>query len=166
MRCFSPVSFNEGESLFLEGDHGDAMYVLAEGEVDVLRSTRGDRAVLLATLGPGTPLGLNALVEPGRRTASCVARTAGWAYTTDTSHFRDPPSVARTVWRESVLLDLSTQLRRSAVNLVRAGEEPVAPPEDPPSEGDDSLLAARHGEGPIAPSTEDPLDFGLEDDWG
>jgi len=140
-RCFTAKSFEEGEVLFLEGDTGDTLYLLAEGEVDVLRCTGVNRAVLLTTLSAGTLLGVNALVEPGHRTASCVTRTAGWAYTTESRTFHDPPAVASTVWRESVMLDLAAQLRRSSANFAKAvGTESTLL--DPPDESSDIAESA------------------------
>jgi CRP-like cAMP-binding protein len=148
-QCFTAKSFQEGEVLFLEGDTGDTLYLLAEGEVDVLRCTGVNRAVLLTTLGTGTLLGINALVEPGHRTASCVTRTAGWAYTTDSRTFHNPPAAASTVWRESVMLDLATQLQRSSSNFAQAVGHPSTLP-DPPDESSD-IVESTSGDSVLPP---------------
>jgi CRP/FNR family cyclic AMP-dependent transcriptional regulator len=64
------VSYTAGQTIFDEGQAGDQMYVVLEGEVDLF--IRG-RAV--ETLGEGGVLGEMALLEAAPRTASAVART-------------------------------------------------------------------------------------------
>lgn len=64
-------SFAAGATIFSAGDPGTAMYVVVEGEVDLLI---GDR--LVETLGPGEPFGEMALIEHAPRVATARARTA------------------------------------------------------------------------------------------
>jgi CRP-like cAMP-binding protein len=56
--------------LFEEGEKGDKMYVLLEGEVDIFL---GD--FVLETAGPGSLIGEMALIEDSPRTANAVAKT-------------------------------------------------------------------------------------------
>src|SRR6516162_1155444 len=56
--------------LFQEGEKGDKMYVLLEGEIDIFL---GD--FVLETAGPGSLIGEMALIEDSPRTASAVAKT-------------------------------------------------------------------------------------------
>jgi CRP/FNR family transcriptional regulator, cyclic AMP receptor protein len=58
-----------GQVIFEQGEPGDAMYAVIDGEVDVML---GD--VVVETVGPGGILGEVALVDPGPRSASAVAR--------------------------------------------------------------------------------------------
>jgi len=60
-----------GDSLFREGDGGDKMYVLLEGEMEILL---GD--FVLETVGPGALIGEMALIDDSSRTASAVAKSA------------------------------------------------------------------------------------------
>ena len=60
-----------GDFLFREGDKGDKMYVLLEGEVDIFL---GD--FVLETAGPGSLLGEMALIDDTPRTANAVAKKA------------------------------------------------------------------------------------------
>lgn len=69
------LEFDRGEVLMREGETGDSMIFLDEGEVDV---QRGDRTI--ATLGSGTTLGEMALLDPAPRSASVVATSSGSAY--------------------------------------------------------------------------------------
>jgi CRP/FNR family cyclic AMP-dependent transcriptional regulator len=59
-----------GDFLFHEGEQGDKMYVLLEGDVDIFL---GD--FVLETAGPGSFIGEMALIEDSPRTANAVAKT-------------------------------------------------------------------------------------------
>ena len=118
--AFVAEPFEEGQVIVLEGEGASAMYIVAEGEVDVLRNVRGERAELLVTLGPGAQFGANSLVEPSPRTASCVAATPGWLLRMDREAFTSLTGEARMVWRESVLATLSSQIRLANRALERA----------------------------------------------
>ncbi len=63
-------SFPAGRSIFKEGDAGDTMYVVLEGEVDLMVNGQ-----LVEKLGSGGVLGEMALVEEAPRSATAVART-------------------------------------------------------------------------------------------
>ena len=60
-----------GDFLFREGDSGDRMYVLLEGEIEVFL---GD--LVLETAEPDMVIGEMALIDDGPRTANAVAKTA------------------------------------------------------------------------------------------
>jgi CRP-like cAMP-binding protein len=60
-----------GDFLFREGDNGEKMYVLLEGEVDIFL---GD--FVFETTGPGSLLGEMVLIDDGPRTANAVAKKA------------------------------------------------------------------------------------------
>jgi len=60
-----------GDFLFHEGDKGDKMYVLLEGEMEILL---GD--LVLETARPGALIGEMALIDESPRTANAVAKTA------------------------------------------------------------------------------------------
>ena len=59
-----------GDSLFREGEKGEKMYVLLEGEMEILL---GD--FVLETVGQGALIGEMALIDDSPRTASAVAKT-------------------------------------------------------------------------------------------
>jgi CRP/FNR family transcriptional regulator, cyclic AMP receptor protein len=60
-----------GDFLFREGDSGDRMYVLLEGEIEIFL---GD--FVLETAEPDMVIGEMALIDDGPRTANAVAKTA------------------------------------------------------------------------------------------
>jgi len=64
-----------GEFLCTEGEAGEHMYMLAEGQVDVLIATAGDTVEPVATLAAGDSFGMAGLVDQRPRSASCVSRT-------------------------------------------------------------------------------------------
>jgi CRP-like cAMP-binding protein len=59
-----------GDFLFHEGEKGDKMYVLLEGEVDIFF---GD--FVFETAGPGSFIGEMAMIDDSPRTANAVAKT-------------------------------------------------------------------------------------------
>ncbi|MFL6599225.1 MAG: cyclic nucleotide-binding domain-containing protein [Chthoniobacterales bacterium] len=63
------VQLAPGDFLFREGEKGDQMYVLLEGEVDIFL---GD--FVFETASPGSLLGEMALIGDGLRTANAVAK--------------------------------------------------------------------------------------------
>ena len=59
-----------GDFLFREGDRGENMYVLLDGEIEILL---GD--FVLETIGQGALIGEMALIHDSPRTATVVAKT-------------------------------------------------------------------------------------------
>ncbi|ADK84918.1 MscS Mechanosensitive ion channel [Desulfarculus baarsii DSM 2075] len=64
------LTFGAGEMLFNEGDHGDSLYLLAQGRAQVIKRTPEGGQALLATLEEGQCLGEMALLLGLPRTAS------------------------------------------------------------------------------------------------
>lgn len=62
--------FAPGETIFSAGEEGKLMYVVTEGEVDILVGT-----VVAETVKPGGIFGEMALIDRQVRSASAVART-------------------------------------------------------------------------------------------
>jgi CRP/FNR family transcriptional regulator, cyclic AMP receptor protein len=66
-----PLQLGRGDFLFREGDSGETMYVLLEGEIEVFL---GDFVLEIAE--PDMLIGEMALIDDGPRTANAVAKTA------------------------------------------------------------------------------------------
>ncbi|MDX8407684.1 MAG: cyclic nucleotide-binding domain-containing protein, partial [Mariprofundaceae bacterium] len=66
---FEVKSFEAGEYLFRSGEHGEELFVILSGEVEVLLPYSGKKKLRLATFGPGMTVGEVAFLEPGPRTA-------------------------------------------------------------------------------------------------
>ena len=65
------TNLSPGEAVFRQGEKGEELFVLLEGDVDVVV---GDRVVEAA--GRGAILGEMALIDNSPRSASAIARTA------------------------------------------------------------------------------------------
>jgi CRP-like cAMP-binding protein len=66
----SLVAFKPGQAIFKEGEQGEVMFILVEGTVDVLV---GDK--LVGTFEPIEIFGEMAVIDPGPRSATVVAKT-------------------------------------------------------------------------------------------
>ena len=76
------VQLASGDFLFREGEKGEKMYVLLEGEVDIFL---GD--FVLETATAGALLGEMALIDDTPRTANAVAKTPAKLATIDRRRF-------------------------------------------------------------------------------
>jgi CRP/FNR family cyclic AMP-dependent transcriptional regulator len=63
-------SFQAGDSIFQEGEPGDAMYAVVDGEVEIRKGGR-----LLETVPHGAVFGEMALIDRSARSADAVAKT-------------------------------------------------------------------------------------------
>jgi CRP-like cAMP-binding protein len=66
--------FEAGETIFREGDRGDRVYVIVDGEIDIVRAAPGGGETLIVRLGQGETFGEIALVRDTPRNAT--ARSA------------------------------------------------------------------------------------------
>ena len=64
--------YESGETIVYQGDEGSCMYVIQDGEVEVVRSHNGS-TVRLAVLGPGDIFGELSLFGNGKRSATVRA---------------------------------------------------------------------------------------------
>ncbi len=65
-------TYSGGVVLIREGDPGDAMYLIVDGQLLVTRRDTGGEPLRICVMGPGELVGLVALVDPGPRTATCT----------------------------------------------------------------------------------------------
>jgi F420-non-reducing hydrogenase small subunit len=66
------LTFEAGQTIFSEGDPGDALYIISEGSVEIFQDSAGGKCVL-ARLGSRDIFGEIALLTEGPRTATAVA---------------------------------------------------------------------------------------------
>jgi len=64
------VTFAAGSAIFAQGEVGNAMYVVQEGEVDIVVN-----GVTVETVGPNGLFGELALIDQEPRSSSAIART-------------------------------------------------------------------------------------------
>ena len=101
-----PLDVGAGACVLEEGDAGDRFYLIASGEVDVLRE--GSR---VSTLGAGDYFGEIALLHDVPRTATCTARSDAQIY-----------SLGRDVFVAAVSGDVRTSAEADTVVNRRLNE--------------------------------------------
>jgi F420-non-reducing hydrogenase small subunit len=69
---YQVISFQEGEKIFFEGEPGDTLYFVTEGEVEIYQQSEKGK-YLLAQLGPQQFFGEMALISDKPRAATAVA---------------------------------------------------------------------------------------------
>ena len=74
------VNLNSGDILFREGDAGEHLYVVVNGELEILMAPDTDDELILNVLYQGEYLGEMSLVQPGGHRTECAgARRCGFA---------------------------------------------------------------------------------------
>ncbi|HJQ13390.1 MAG TPA: cyclic nucleotide-binding domain-containing protein, partial [Anaerolineales bacterium] len=83
------VNLNSGDILFHEGDPGEHLYVVVEGELEILLAPDTDDELILNLLHEGEYLGEMSLLQPGGlRTASARARGNVVLLSMNREHFK------------------------------------------------------------------------------
>lgn len=77
MRRGRSREFAAGETVFLRGDPGDALYVIEAGRIEVSVLALGGRRSVVNRMGPGEILGEIALLDGGLRSADATAGGSG-----------------------------------------------------------------------------------------
>lgn len=117
----TPASYGPGAFLCTEGDRGDRMFLVDDGQVEVMVAVDEDRVQLLATLGPGSAFGMVALAERGARMCSCVAKGPVVVQTITAAGFEalmNDPTWAGTIFRRAMIAMLVGQLGASNAQLA------------------------------------------------
>ena len=121
-------SYAPGEVVFREGDPGKGLFVVLDGEVEVLRETpRGEQR--LAMLGPGAAFGELALIDDLPRSATARALDSSRLLILYRSHFealvQGDRGIALVVM-QNLLRTLASYVR-AASPLAAAGSDPSTP---------------------------------------
>ncbi len=117
------VAFDDGTTLFHQGDQADAAYLIIEGEADIIVETpRGP--LTIATLGANDIVGEMAILGDVPRTATVRAKTRLVALRIAKGPFmrmvREFPTMAVSIMRELAhRLELTNNQLRSALSEVR-----------------------------------------------
>ncbi len=108
--------FKSGETIFHEGDPGDAMHVIASGRAKIsIESEEGDEAILV-TLGPGEVFGELVLLDEAPRSATAVAVEPTVTYILTQPAF-DPLMADNAAFRAAILRNLIGDLRRLTTHV-------------------------------------------------
>ncbi len=79
-RALEERDFPTGSTIFNAGELGRTMYLLAQGEVEVIGTSRGGKRIALVKLGPGECFGEMALIELQPRSATVRVRKKAKTY--------------------------------------------------------------------------------------
>src|SRR5690606_33645815 len=66
-----------GTYIFREGDHSNCMYVVLQGDMEVLKKSKGGTDTRVAVLGPGDWFGEMAVIDVQARSASVMTASPG-----------------------------------------------------------------------------------------
>ncbi len=81
--------FEAGETIFRQGDRGDRLYIVVDGDVEVVKAEPGEQGeTVLARLGPGECFGEMALVSDNLRMATVRSCTSVNVLTLDRDAFQ------------------------------------------------------------------------------
>ena len=104
--------FSRGETVFVEGEQGDTLYIVLSGKVKVGRRAADGRENMLSVMGPSDMFGELSLFDPGPRTATATvlidARLASLQHSSLRPWINDRPEIA-----EQLLRVLARRLRRT-----------------------------------------------------
>jgi len=73
LQSFHSRTYAEGETLFLEGDIGRALFILETGKIELMKDGPDGQPRRIAHIGPGSFFGEMALLEQKPRSASAKA---------------------------------------------------------------------------------------------
>lgn len=71
-------SFSQGKKIIEEGDYGDSLYIIVDGEIDIVKKTMQNEPYTVTTLSSamgGIYVGELALIDDDRRSATVAAKT-------------------------------------------------------------------------------------------
>jgi CRP-like cAMP-binding protein len=103
--CVQPVNYASGETIFRQGDEGNALFLIDSGTIDIVSGNDGAETKLLAQLVAGQSFGEMALLTGEPRSATAVASADASLLKIDKEHFDE-------------LIDRSPRLRLSVEQLT------------------------------------------------
>ena len=121
------VSFNAGDVVFKKGDPGDALFLIREGEVEILAPAPGgeDTEDVVAVLGPGELFGEMALVEREPRSATVRAKSDAKLWRIKRDYFEDlmkqDHEMALKIYKRITVI-MSHRLRETTERLAIANQ--------------------------------------------
>jgi CRP-like cAMP-binding protein len=116
------VSVAEGRVVFSEGDQGSEMYVIIDGEIEIVKRTSLETSKTLTTLKKGDIFGEMALIDELPRSATAIAKKPGKLLVMDEALFY---SLARNNadFAFKMIKVLSERIRKSNDTISRLATE-------------------------------------------
>jgi CRP/FNR family cyclic AMP-dependent transcriptional regulator len=110
------VSFEPGEAIVGQGDPADAVYIIAEGEAEVLLTDDEGHDMSLGTMGRNTLFGEIAVLCQGRRTTTVKAKERVVTFKISARLFLDLVRTSPEIGMQ-VMTVLAQRLERSTLRL-------------------------------------------------
>jgi CRP-like cAMP-binding protein len=110
------VSFEPGEVIVRQGDPADAVYIIAEGEAEVLLTDDEGHDMSLGTMGRNTLFGEIAVLCQGRRTTTVKAKERVVTFKISARLFLDLVRTSPEIGMQ-VMTVLAQRLERSTLRL-------------------------------------------------
>lgn len=118
------VDFAEGETVIREGESGEKVFLIIDGEVSVFKAQDDNKQIELDTMESGNYFGEMALFEDAARSATIQTRKASRFLVLHKQEFneivREYPRIAL-----QICAALSHRLRKIQSRLTQTGDEPV-----------------------------------------
>ena len=115
---------NMGKMLIEEGDYGDELYIILEGEIDIIKKTLQNEKYTVTTLHTdmgGIYVGELALIDNDRRSASVIAKTDCEFLVINRKDYLkfgdDNPKIGLQITRE-IASQLSAKLRKTNSDVI------------------------------------------------
>ncbi len=143
-RLLRPRRYARGEVIFLEGDQGTALCLIAEGRIRIQLTGSDGREVVINVYGPGEIFGEMALLDGEPRSADAIAQDAArvfWLQREDFAAFLDThqraamtmlASLSRRlrhttrVVQDATFRDVPSRLARVLLDLAARNGQPIA----------------------------------------
>jgi len=115
-----------GEIIIREGDDGDFMMLIVDGEIDILKKTYRAEQQHMTSAGPGMTLGEMSMIDGEPRFATCIAsQPTTFAVLTRDNMAKiilDYPGLGSKILIKMVTM-LSLRLRQTSARLLRVMDE-------------------------------------------
>ena len=113
---FKRLSFEAGETLFIEGDISDSIYIIESGKVEVFTTSRYGERVAYGEFGVGSSIGELSFVLGSNRTASVAAVEPTFVVAISNNNFiklLSVPNVGRSILKSisTIVLDTDKKLK-------------------------------------------------------
>jgi CRP/FNR family cyclic AMP-dependent transcriptional regulator len=117
LQIASYETFHDGQLIFGEGTHGDWMYVVDEGEVEISKYVEGQR-IVFEVLKPGDIFGELAYLDKEPRSATATAKGETVVGIVD-RHFFDKEFNSLSAEFQKILKTVALRLRKTTENAMK-----------------------------------------------
>jgi CRP-like cAMP-binding protein len=118
---FTPRVFQEKQLITAEGEDDPSLYLLADGQLDVLRvAAKGEGSLLLARIDRGTLFGMASLISRTPHTRTAVAIEPACVYILPAARYDRLSTNTRRMLDECLATVMDRQLRSATRSLIAA----------------------------------------------